>query len=96
MREVSVEKILPAYGYKASVDYTPTFREIYALVKSGRPVAIYHYWDQSGHSIVGYWAYTVNGKEYVLAYNPFYGNRVVIDASWESGATKIYRTVHIR
>lgn len=95
-REVAVEKVLPSYGYSAMVDSTPTFAEVYALVKSGKPVAIYHYWNQAGHSVVAYWAYEVSGKQYVLAYNPYYGTRQVMDASWESGGNRWYRSVYIK
>lgn len=84
------------YGYKAGVDTTPTFSEVYTLVKSGKPVAIYHYWNQSGHSVVAYWAYEVSGKQYVLTYNPYYGSRQVMDASWESGGNRFYRFVWVK
>lgn len=96
-REVSVELAAGRLGYQAVVDNSPSFAEVFSLIQKGKAVAIYHYQGgDTGHSIVAYWAYVSGGVKYILTYDPYYGRRVVMDASWVDGQTKWYRVVYLK
>jgi hypothetical protein len=85
-----VDEAAIAYGIKAKVDLSPTFKEVVDQVKSGKAVGIAHSWrsgtaENSGHEVVAIGTYKVNGKEYIAVYDPLIGATKAMDSSYVVG-----------
>lgn len=92
-KEIEVERGLRAMGYNYGYTRSPTFQKVVNLIKSGKPVAIYHEQGSSdvGHAVVAYWAY--NNDKNIAVYDPLSDSVKFWDASYVTGLLRWYRLV---
>lgn len=94
---------LKLYGYSPVVDTTPTLSEVVALIKSGKPVGISHYWrdasgspDRGAHVVTAVAAYEHAGKPYIQVWDSLAGKLTIMDESFVVGNLAWIFTVHLR
>ena len=94
----TVEDVAPLYGFKAKL-LPIDFKTVVEKIKAGKAVSIYHWYGSSeaaaAHAVVAYGTYQVDGKDYIVIYDPIGGVKKFWDERWVVGNLAWYRVVEV-